>query len=197
MSFLSSMNIREKTLQKISERFQGVWAFTKLAMVDTKSRLFVTRLLLFIVQQSTTGSFLSFIFSSICHFIFPSLPLFVFSSLCLFVPSHVYCSPVTKRVASQTVLNEFGESPDALLWIQNKIFTNSPQSLCLDQMVPCVFINWRRNGIVITFYYHLRNYRLNVFEDFGCSINIFCTTLESYLLSVAKQLGESAHLLDC
>ena len=123
MSFLSSMNIREKTLQKISERFQGVWAFTKLAMVDTKSRLSVTRLLLFIVQQSTTGSFLSFIFSSICHFIFPPLPLFVFSSLCLFVPSHVYCSPVTKRVASQTVLNEFGESSDALLWIQNKIFT--------------------------------------------------------------------------
>ena len=111
VAFLSNMNIREKTLQKISERFQGVWAFTKLAMVDTKSRLSVTRLLLFIVQQSTTGSFLSFI----VHFLvylsfhlsaFPPLPLFVFSSLCLFVPSHVYCSPVTKRVASQTVLNE-------------------------------------------------------------------------------------------
>ena len=82
MSFLSNMNIREKTLQKISERFQGVWAFTKLAMVDTKSRLSVTRLLLFIVQQSTTGSFLSFI----VHFlVYLSFHLSVFTSFRLFV----------------------------------------------------------------------------------------------------------------
>ena len=85
VAFLSNMNIREKTLQKISERFQGVWAFTKLAMVDTKSRLSVTRPLMFIVQQSTTGSFLSFclcLFLSLCLF---SFRVSVSTSLCLFV----------------------------------------------------------------------------------------------------------------
>ena len=81
VAFLSNMNIREKTLQKISERFQGVWAFTKLAMVDTKSRLSVTRPLVFIVQQSTTGSFLSFFF--VCFYLFVFF-LFVFPSSLFF-----------------------------------------------------------------------------------------------------------------
>ena len=44
------------------------------------------------------------------------------------------------------------------LWkmVFSERFTNSPQSLCLVQTVWCVFINWRRNDIVITFYFHLR-----------------------------------------
>ena len=45
-------------------------------------------------------------------------------------------------------------------------FTNSPQSLCLDQTVPCVMCipqlkkkhcYYNIEDIVITFYYHLRN----------------------------------------
>ena len=109
VAFLSNMNIREKTLQKISERFQGVWAFTKLAMVDTKSRLSVTRPLMFIVQQSTTGSFLSFclcLFLSLCLFSFRvsvSTSLFLFVLLC---PFYVPCSAVTKRLLLKTALNE-------------------------------------------------------------------------------------------
>ena len=87
MSFLSSMNIREKTLQKISWIFQGVWAFTKLAMVDTKSRLSVTRPLMFIVQQSTVVSlFLSLFVFIPFSFFFSCFRLDFLMSFCLFVP---------------------------------------------------------------------------------------------------------------
>ena len=93
--------------------------------------------LLFNSQQPGRFSLSLFIFSSICHFIFPSLPLFVFSSLCLFVPSHVYCSPVTKRVASQTVLNELSR----WVWWESWLILFDGNSACYS--TGKTFLGWK------------------------------------------------------